>query len=261
MERPDEEVRLVAEMRALAALHPRYGYRRIRRLLVRDGWKVSRSRIQRLWRREGLRVPQRRRKRRRLGNSGNSCIRRVAEYRNHVWAYDFVSDRTEDGRRVKILAIVDEYTRECLCLHVSRHITSQDVIEQLAILIQERGAPKFVRSDNGPEFIAIALREWLATVGTHTLFIEPGSPWQNAYIESFNGKLADELLDIEVFTTLAEAKYLAKQFRHDYNHHRPHSSLDELTPAEFAAALGPSGSATLRLQAQGPGAHLPQLTT
>lgn len=222
-------------------------------MLVRSGWQVSLGRVQRLWRDEGLRVPQRRRKRRRLGRAENGCTRLRAERPNHVWSYDFLMDRTEDTRRIKVLAIVDEYTRECLCLSMERNITAPYVIDRLAELVKERGAPTHLRSDNGPVFIATELRAWLRSMGSSTLFIEPGSPWQNAYVESFNGKLRDELLDLELFPTLAEAQYLADRFRRDYNHHRPHSSLGQQTPAEFAAACATSGSATLRLRSHRPG--------
>ncbi len=244
---------LVADIRELAARHPRYGYRRVRVLLGRLGWKLSLGKMLRIWRREGLRVPHKRRKRRRLGHSGNSCTRRAAERPNHVWTYDFVMDRTADGRRVKILAVVDEYTRECLCLHAARNITARDVVDELAKIVIERGVPGHIRSDNGPEFVAAEVRRWLGCIDAAPLFIEPGSPWQNAYIESFNGKLADELLDIEVFTTLAEARYLADRFRHEYNTTRPHSSLGDLTPAAFAAGWAASGLATLGLQPPTPG--------
>ena len=209
---------------------------------------MSLNRVQRLWRREGLRVPQKRRKRRRLGVAANGCVRFAAERPNHVWSYDFVMDRTEDGRRLKLLTVVDEFTRECLAIHVARSITAEDLIDQLAALFIERGAPAHIRSDNGPEFIAKELRRWLATMGSSTLFIEPGSPWQNAYIESFNGKLGDELLDLELFTTIHEARHLVGAYRLDYNQTRPHSSLSYRTPDEFAATWAASGSASLRLR-------------
>lgn len=236
-------------MRRLASEHPRYGYRRIHSLLLREGWKVNRKRVQRLWRREGMRVPRKRRKRWRLGSSANSCTRRRAERANHVWTYDFVFDRLEDGRQVKILTLVDEFTRECLGLHVARSITAKDVIEQLARLVIERAAPEHIRSDNGPEFIAAEIRAWIKKVGSSTLFIEPGAPWENAYIESFNSKLRDELLSCELFTSFAETRYLAERYRVEYNTRRPHSSLDYQTPAEFAASCSPSDSASLRLRA------------
>lgn len=183
-----------------------------------------------------------------MGNVANGCTRLAAERPNHVWSYDFVMDRTEDGRQLKLLTLVDEFTRESLCVHVARHIKARDVIHQLAALFIERDAPTYIRSDNGPEFIAEELRAWLASMGSSTLFIEPGSPWQNAFVESFNGTLRDELLDIEMFTSLAEARYLADAWRTEYNQFRPHSSLAYQTPAEFAATCAASGSASLRLR-------------
>ena len=233
----------------LASRHPRYGYRRIWALLRRDGWLVNRKRVQRLWRVHGLKVPRKGRKRRRLGSSENSCTRRRAERMNQVWTYDFVHDLTEDGRRLKFLTVVDEHTRECLALEVGWNFTSNDVIAVLAALVLERGPSEFIRSDNGPEFIAKAVREWLEARGSATAFVEPGAPWENAYIETFNGKLRDELLDREMFTCLAEAKHLSAHYRFEYNHERPHSSLGYRTPAEFASGCSPSGSATLRPRA------------
>jgi putative transposase len=248
----DDEPALLGDMRRLGREHPRFGYRRIHQLLLREGWRVNHKRVQRLWRREGMRVPRQRLKRRPPGHSGNSCIRRKAERRDHVWTYDFLFERTEDGRQVKILAVVDEYTRECLCTHVARSITGEDVIGVLAAIMIERGAPAHIRSDNGPEFIARAVQSWLQSIGTNTLFIQPGSPWENAYIESFNSRLRDELLNGELFIGLAEARYLIENWRVDYNTERPHSSLCYLTPAEFAAGCAPSDSASLRLRAHSP---------
>lgn len=253
--------RLLADMRRLAVAHPRYGYRRIHQLLLRGGWRVNRKRVQRLWREEGMRVPRKRRKRWRLGHSGNSCTRRRAEQRNHVWSYDFIFDRLENGRQIKILIIVDEYTRECLALRVARSIRAVDVIEELAGLVIERGAPEHIRSDNGPEFIAAAIRQWIEMVGTDTLFVAPGSPWENAYAETFNSRLRDELLAGELFTTLAEARYLVEQYRAEYNTKRPHSSLDYLTPAEFAASCTPSASASLRLRVYSSGGQSTHLAS
>lgn len=244
-----DEKKLVKDILELSKKHPRYGYRRIAALLRRAGWRVNTKRVQRLRREQGLKVPKKQHKRRRLGSSENSCTRRRAERRNHVWSYDFVFDRTEDGRRLKFLTIVDEFTRECLRLEVGRSFTAPKVVDVLRELVAERGAPEFIRSDNGPEFIAIAVREWLEAVKIDTAFIEPGAPWENAYIETFNGKLGDELLDREMFFTLAEARHLATTYRSEYNHQRPHSTLDYLTPAEFAHGCVPGGSATLRLRA------------
>lgn len=245
----EAEGRLLDDMHRLSAGNPRFGYRRIHRLLLREGWRVNRKRVQRLWRREGMRVPRKRRKRWRLGSSNNSCSHHSAARPGHVWSYDFVFDRTEDGRQLKILVIVDEYTRECLSLHVARSIKAADVIDVLAQLVIERGAPEHIRSDNSPEFIAKKIRSWIQMIGSSTLFVEPGSPWENAYLESFNGKFRDELLAGELFTTMEEARYLVERYRTEYNTKRPHSRLDYLTPSEFAARCALSDSATLRLRA------------
>jgi putative transposase len=221
-------------MLALARKFKRYGYRTITRMLRREGWKVNRKKIYRLWRQEGLQVPVKQRKRRRLGWAGNGVVRRQAEYANHVWAYDFVMDQTEDGRRLKFLTVVDECTREGLAIEVGRHFKSGDVIEVLAGLFAVYGTPKYIRSDNGPEFIAKAVRKWLEKSGVRTLYIEPGSPWQNGYIESFNSRFRDLLLNRETFTSELEARILSQEFRYHYNHERPHSALDR-TPAEYGA--------------------------
>jgi transposase InsO family protein len=231
----EEEKRLVQEMLDLVGQHPRYGYRRIWALLRKAGWTVNRKRIYRLWRQEGLKVPQKQHKKRRLGMSANSCVRRKAEYMNHVWAWDFVHDRTTNGRSLKWLSIVDEYTRECVALEVDRGIKAEKVIDVLVDLFRIRGLPKHIRSDNGPEFIAQAIRRWLAQAGVETLYVEPGSPWENGYAESFHSRLRDELTNREEFTNLAEAKHLSDAWRLEYNHRRPHSSLGYRTPAEFAA--------------------------
>ncbi len=231
----DFSARLTKRLRELAAKHPRYGYRRMTALLRGEGWRVNRKRIQRLWRVEGLRVPIKQRKRRRLGNIDGSISRRRAEHRQDVWSYDFVMDQTEDGRRLKMLPIVDEFSRECLTVEVARHLTGQDVINTLDKLFKERGAPRHLRSDNGPEFVACAIKEWLANSKVETLYIEPGSPWQNAYAESFNSRFRDELLDREIFTTLIEAKVLVADYVRQYNTERPHSSLNYQTPAAFVA--------------------------
>jgi len=246
LEPSTEEKRLSAELRRMARANPRFGYRRIHALLRQEGWKVNGKRIARLWRLEGLQVPQNQRKRRRLGSSANGCVRRRPERKDHVWAYDFVHERTVDGRRLKILAVVDEFTREALAIHVARRITAKDVVGVLESLMAERGVPGFIRSDNGPEFIARAVREHLEDLGVGTLFIEPGSPWENAYIESFNGRLRDELLDGELLTSLAEARWLIEAWRCEYNQRRPHSSLGYLTPAAFAGSCATSNSASLR---------------
>jgi transposase InsO family protein len=223
-------------MVALSRKNPRYGYRRVWALLRREGWEVNKKRIQRLWREAGLRVPTKERKRRRLtGTSENGCTRRRAQYIGHVWSYDFAMDATEDGRRLKVMPVVDEYSRECLALQVERSITAEDVVGVLDKLFSERGEPAYIRSDNGPEFIAKAIKGWLESSGVRTLYIEPGAPWENAYSETFISRLRDELLDREVFASLKEAKVLAKDYRDHYNRQRPHGALGYLTPTEFAA--------------------------
>ena len=187
-----------------------------------------------IWRKEGLKVPQKQPKRRRLWLNDGSCIRLRPEHKDHVWSYDFVMDRTENGRVFKILNIIDEYTRECLATLVERKIKSEDVLDQLYNLFVFRGIPEYIRSDNGPEFTARAVRKWLNRMGVKTLFIEPGSPWENGYIESFNGKMRDELLNREIFTTLEEARVLINQWRKEYNHFRPHSSKNYQPPVPEA---------------------------
>ena len=233
-----EESRLVADITTLASKYGRYGYRRITALLNNEkGWQVNHKRVERIWRREGLKVPQKQPKRGRLWLNDGSCLRLRPEHKDHVWSYDFVTDRTSDGRAFKILTILDEYTRECLAILVQRRITSEDVINQLYTLFLVRTVPEHIRSDNGPEFTAKAIRKWLAQVGVKTLFIEPGSPWENGYIESFNGKLRDELLNREIFTTLIEAKVLVSDWRTEYNQVRPHSSVGYRPPAPEAKML------------------------
>jgi putative transposase len=225
---------LVERIIALATRYGRYGYRRITALLNQEGWQVNHKRVERIWRREGLKVPKRQPKRGRLWLNDGSCIRLRPEYKDHVWSYDFVMARTADSKAIRILNIIDEYTRECLAIEVKRKITSQDVIDQLFHLFIFRGIPEHIRSDNGPEFTAKAVRKWLERLEVKTLFIEPSSPWENGYVESFNGKLRDELLNREVFTTLLEAKILIEQWRREYNHIRPHSSLGYQPPAPEA---------------------------
>jgi transposase InsO family protein len=232
----DKDAAMVERMAAISGENPRYGYRRVWALLKREGWPVNKKRVQRLWREADLKVPQKQHKKRRLllGTSENGCTRRRAEYIGHVWSYDFAMDSTDDGRRLKVMPIVDEYTRECLALEMERSITASDVIEALERLFTDWGEPEYLRSDNGPEFIATALKRHLAASGVRTLYIEPGSPWENAYSETFVSRLRDELLDRELFATLKEAKVLAEDYRKHYNHHRPHGALGYLTPAEFA---------------------------
>lgn len=241
----EREGELLLRIRALARENPRYGYRRIKALLVREGWSVNLKRVHRLWRREGLKVPQIQRKRRRLGQSENGCTRQRSKRPDHVWSYDFIHDQTADGKGLKMLPVVDEFTRECLTIEVERHLTAKDVVSTLEYLFEVRGEPEFIRSDNGPEFIAEAVRGWLARRGAKTLYIAPGSPWENAYSETFNSRLRDELLDREVFETLKEAKVIVEDHRLAYNHRRPHSSLGYRTPAEFAATQIKPGVASL----------------
>jgi len=237
------EERLVKRMLELVRLHPRFGYRRVWALLRREGWRVNRKRVYRLWRKQGLKVPRRQRKKRRLGSSVNGCVRRPAEYRGHVWAWDFLHDRTSDGRPLKWLTVVDEFTRECVALEVGRGMTAAGVAAVLDGVVAERGAPEHIRSDNGPEFIAKAIRSWMSSAGVTTLYIEPGSPWENGYAESFNSKVRDELLNVEEFTSLLEARVLGREWRRAYDHERPHSSLGYMTPAEFSQVCPRASSA------------------
>lgn len=255
----DDQRALVKRMKALAAQHPRYGYRRIWALLRAEAFAVNRKRVHRLWKQHGLKVPEKQHKRRALGHGANGCARRRPEHVNHVWSYDFVMDQTADGRRLKLLCVVDEFTRECLAIEVERNLVAADVVNTLRYLFELRGAPKFIRSDNGPEFVAGAVKQWLAASGAQTLYVEPGSPWENAYVESFNGKLRDELLNREQFQTLKEAKVLIEDWRLDYNHHRPHSSLNYQTPAAFAASCAAAPLATLG-ERQHTEEQLPQLS-
>ena len=227
----EAEQGLTEEIVELASRYGRYGYRRITALLRVGGWDVNHKRVERIWRREELKVPAKQPKRGRLWRGDGSCVRLRPERPNHVWAYDFVQVRLHDGRGVRLLTVMDEYTRECLAIRADRHIRSCDVIETLAELMMIRGVPDLIRSDNGPEFAARTVREWLGRVGARTLYIEPGSPWENGYIESFNGKLRDELLDRELFYTLLEVRVLTERYRQTYNRIRPHSSLGYRPPA------------------------------
>ncbi len=231
---PDDEPRLVKRMIELATQYGRYGYRMVTGMLRNEGWKVNHKRIERLWRREGLKVPQKQPKRRRIWLNDGSCVRLRPAYKDHVWSYDFVQDRTSDGRAFRMLTVIDEYSRECLAIDVARKLTSEDVLERLSDLFVRRGVPNHIRSDNGPEFTAKKVTEWLERVNVKTLFIEPGSPWENGYNESFNGTLRYELLDVELFDTLLEAKVLIERWRIEYNTIRPHSSLRYRPPAPEA---------------------------
>lgn len=234
-----DEAALTVAIIDLAKQYGRYGYRRITALLRRRGWRVNSKRVQRIWRQEGLKVPARQPKRGRLWLNDGSCLRLRPEHKNHVWAYDFVSDRTSDGRAFRMLTVVDEYTRECLAIRVERKLGSAQVLEVLAELFLQRGPPSYIRSDNGPEFCAEAVKLWLRRLEVSTLFIEPGSPWENGYVESFNGKLRDELLNGEIFTTLEEAQVLIADWREHYNRIRPHSSLGYHSPAPEAWLVPP----------------------
>jgi len=227
-----DEAKLVRKIHKLAIRHSRYGYRRIMVLLRREGFRVNKKRVHRIWKSEGLSLPRRRPKRRRIGP--REGIVNKAGYPNHVWSYDFVEDRTGRGGKLRILAIIDEYTRECLAIRVAASMPALAVVGVLEWLFLTRGVPKYIRSDNGPEFVARVVCQWLENSGCQTLFITPGSPWENGYIESFNDKLRDECLNREIFRNGKEAQAIVEAFRQEYNNYRPHSSLDYLTPVEFA---------------------------
>ena len=224
----------MTRMVELASQYGRTGYRRITAMLRWEGWKVNHKRVERLWRQEGLKVPSRQPKRRRLWLHDGSCVRLRPTHRNHVWSYAFMHERTQDGRAFRLLSILDEHSRECISIDVQRQLNHQDVLERLAELFVGRGVPEYLRSDNGSEFTARVVRDWLKAVGVRTLYIEPGSPWENGYVESFNGKLRDELLNVEVFETLKEAQVLVERWRRAYNQRRPHSALGYRPPAPEA---------------------------
>ena len=244
LEVSSDEAALTAAIIKLATRYGRYGYRRITALLKRSGWRVNSERVERIWRQEGLKVPSRQPKRGRLWLGDGSCIRLRPERRNHVWAYDFVTDGTSNGKAFRMPTVVDEYTRECLAIVVERRLSSTHVLETLAELFIRRGPPAHIRSDNGPEFGAKAVKSWLRCLQVKTLFIEPGSPWENGYIESQGGKLRDELLNGEVFSTLKQAQVLIADWRQHYNRQRPHSALGYRPPAPeampFPALCGPT---------------------
>ena len=235
---PDDEAVLTEWIVDIATQYGRYGYRRVTGMLRNEGFVVNHKRVERIWRREGLKVPKRQPKRGRLWLNDGSCVRLRPKYHNHVWSYDFVAARTSNGRPLRLLNIIDEYTRECLAIRVARNLTSENVLEELHTLFVWRGAPEYLRSDNGSEFTAHKVRDWLGRVAVKTAFIEPGSPWENGYIESFNGKLGDELLDPELFDTLLEAQVLVERWRRYYNHLRPHSALGYRPPAPAAWMMG-----------------------
>ena len=232
---PDRNRALTKQIKQFAKKYKRYGYRMITAKLRQAGWNVNHKRVQRIWQKEGLQVPYRRKFKKERGSSENSCDVKKAEYINHVWTYDFMSDQTEEGRSLKLLTVLDEFTRESPAIEIGRSIKAGDVIAVLEYLFLVRGIPRFIRSDNGPEFIADAIKKWLAAKHVQTLYIKPGSPWENGYIESFNGRLRDDVLNRELFHSVREAKVIVENWRLEYNNHRPHSGLGYMTPAAFAA--------------------------
>ncbi len=245
---PDKDKALVTQIKTLARKHKRYGYRMITAKLRQDGRIINHKHVQRIWQKEALQVPYRRKFRKSKSSSDNSCSVKKAQYPNHVWTYDFMSDQTEDGRSLKLLTVLDEFTRESPAIEVGRSIKAKNVISVLEYLFMVRGVPKYIRSDNWPEFIADAVRKWLRQKQVGTLYIEPGSPWENGYIESFNGKLRDEILNREVFYSVKEATVIVESWRLEYNNHRPHSGLGYMTPAGFAASCIASASPAAQLQ-------------
>ncbi len=242
----DEEQVLLERMKTLVGENPRRGCRYITAFLRQEGWGVNYKRVHRLWKQEGYKVPRKVRKKRAVGDASNACDKRAATGPNDVWTWDFIHDRLVDGRALKCLVIIDEYTRECLELGMARSIQGDDVLDVLSHLIGERGAPNYIRSDNGSEFIAEQVRKWLDDLGVETMYIEPGAPWQNGYAEAFNSRLRDEFLEMNYFTTLKEAQQLAQRWKDHYNTKRLHSSLDYLAPVEFARRCGALGSVSLR---------------
>lgn len=245
--RAERDRELVERMRQLAEENPAYGYRFIWALLRREGREVNVKRVHRLWKKAGLKVVREKRRREHAGTGEKACSIRRAERPDHVWTYDFVFDQTSDGRKLKLLVVVDEFTRLCLRIEVGRSMTAKTVVRVLAQLVQIHGEPGAIRSDNGSEFTAGAVKAWLAGAGIETLYIERGSPWENGYAESFNSRLREEFLNREVFRTLIEVQVLTERHRLKHNHERPHSSLDYKTPAEFAAAWTDKGSAPTAL--------------
>ena len=241
-----DEDALLEELQRLVKDNPRGGCRYITMLLQRRGWRINYKRVHRLWKREGYRVPRKPRKKKAIGVDANACDKRQAVAPNDVWTWDFIHDRTTNGRALKFLVVVDEYTRECLALEASRSIKSKDVLDGLSRLVGERGAPKHIRSDNGSEFIAQSIQQWMTDVGIEALYIAPGAPWQNGYVESFNSRLRDEFLEMNYFNNLKEARHLAGQWKEHYNTKRPQAALGKKTPEEFARSFGSSGSASLR---------------
>lgn len=241
---PVKDAALIAAIQKHTEKRPRFGYRRITVELRKDHWIVNFKRVYRIWHDHDWAVPKKkgRQKRSRDGGSQNACHKKKPEHINHVWSYDFMHQTLENGRKAKLLSVLDEYTRECLTIDVGRRITAQDVIDVLRYLFLVRGEPAYIRSDNGPEFTAKKVKKWLKAMGVKTLFIEPGSPWENGYMESFNGHMRDECLDREIFVGMEELRYICEKYRLDYNHHRPHQSLGYLTPAQYAAVTGIPGA-------------------
>jgi len=250
--RAERDSELVERMRQLAAESPANGYRFIWALLRKEGMEVNVKRVHRLWKAAGLKVVRPKRKKERSGTSANACSVRRAEHPNHVWTYDFVHDETSDGRKLRLLVVQDEFTRLCLRIEVGRSMTAKSVVRVLTELVQIHGEPGAIRSDNGSEFTAGAVKEWLAAAGIETMYIERGSPWENGYSESLNSRLRAEFLNREVFRTLIEAQVLTEEHRLKHNHWRPHSSLGYQTPAEFAAAWGGVGGAPTALRPHHP---------
>ncbi len=241
---PIKDAAIIAAIQKQMEKRPRFGYRRITVELRKDGWVVNFKRVYRIWRDHDWSVPKKKTRKKRGGDGGseNACHKKKPEHINHVWSYDFMSQTLENGRKARILCVLDEYTRECLTIDVGKRITAQDVIDVLRYLFLVRGEPAFIRSDNGPEFTAKKVKKWLKAMGVKTLYIEPGSPWENGYMESFNGHMRDECLDREIFVGMEELRYMCEKYRLDYNHHRPHQSLGYLTPAQYAATAGIPGA-------------------
>lgn len=234
---PSDEERLTEDIIELARHYGRYGYRMVTGLLNTSGWHVNHKRVERIWQREGLKVPPKQAKKGRLWLNDGSCVRLRPERPGHVWSYDFVQDRTHDGRVYRTLNIIDEFTKEALMIRVARKLNSTDVVDALTDLFILRGPPAFIRSDNGPEFVAQKVRGWIAAVGAKTAYIEPGSPWENGYCESFNARFRDELLNGEIFYSLREAQIIIEQWRRHYNTVRPHSALGYRPPAPESIVL------------------------
>ena len=256
--RREDEDALTQAIVQLASQYGRYGYRRITALLKRTGWRVGKDRVERIWRREGLKVPQKQKPRGRLWLNDGSCVRLRPTHRNHVWSYDFVSARTHDGRSVRLLNLIDEHTRESLLVRAERRWSTATVISALADVMVLKGVPEYLRSDNGPEFVAKDLRKWLAKTGAKTLYIEPGSPWENGYCESFNSKLRDEFLNGEIFYSLKELRVLVERWRVHYNTIRPHSSLGYRSPAPEALLTNNTGHGEVGNPTRVPLLHTPE---